>query len=134
MTMSQVEDTERAVRAYEARARPVLRGPKAELEEERSLLAAAWTGDERAFGRLTQHHLQGLELYCRLMLGCPAEAHEAVQETLLRGWCGLDRLLPPASARIWLYRLATDVCLEAHDGADESAGPRPLDRARDDDR
>jgi RNA polymerase sigma-70 factor (ECF subfamily) len=107
---------------------------EAELEEERSLLAAAWAGDERAFGRLTERHLQGLELYCRLMLGCPVEAHEAVRETLLRGWCGLDRLTPPASARIWLYRLATDVCIGDLDGTGESAGPRPLDRARDDER
>ena len=80
--------------------------------DERSLLAEARAGDEKAFGRLTSRHRPGLELYCQLMLGCPHHAHEATCETLLRGWRDLDRVAPPACARIWLYRLATDVCLE----------------------
>jgi RNA polymerase sigma-70 factor (ECF subfamily) len=46
------------------------------------------------------------------MLGCPHQAHEAMCETLVRGWRDLERITPSASARIWLYRLATDVCLE----------------------
>ena len=69
-------------------------------------------GDERAFGQLIERHRRGLELYCELMLGCPDRANEAVHETLLRGWRGLDRVDPRAPARIWLYRLATGVCLE----------------------
>jgi RNA polymerase sigma-70 factor (ECF subfamily) len=85
---------------------------------ERSLLAAAQAGDEEAFGRLASHHRPGLERFCELMLGCPRQAHEAVGETLLRGWLHVDRVAPPASARIWLYRLATHVCLEALDGTD----------------
>ena len=87
------------------------RGP-AEIDDERGLLAAARLGDERAFGRLIEHHRRGLELYCELMLGCPDRAHEALQEALLRGWRDLDRVQSVASARIWLYRLATGVCLE----------------------
>jgi len=82
------------------------------------LLAAARLGDERAFGRLIEHHRRGLERYCGLMLGCPHRANEAVHETLLRGWRDLDRVQPAASARIWLYRLATDVCLEDPDQTD----------------
>jgi DNA-directed RNA polymerase specialized sigma24 family protein len=82
------------------------------IDEDRGLLAAARRGDERAFGRLIEHHRPGLELYCELMLGCPDRAHEAVQEALLRGWRELDRVQPAATARIWLYRLATGVCLE----------------------
>jgi RNA polymerase sigma-70 factor, ECF subfamily len=81
-------------------------------DQDRGLLAAARLGDERAFGRLTEHHRRGLELYCELMLGCPDRGHEAVQEALLRGWRELDRVEAHASARIWLYRLATGVCLE----------------------
>jgi RNA polymerase sigma-70 factor (ECF subfamily) len=81
-------------------------------EEERSLLAAARDGDERAFGCLIARHRPGLELYCHLMLGRREDAHQAVCETLLRGWRDLHRAAPCASARIWLYRLATDVCLE----------------------
>jgi DNA-directed RNA polymerase specialized sigma24 family protein len=84
----------------------------AEIDEDCDLLAAARLGDERAFGRLIEHHRRGLELYCELMLGCPDRAHEAVGETLLRGWCELDRVDPHTLARIWLYRLATSVCLK----------------------
>ena len=83
-----------------------------DMGDEPSLLAAARAGDEQAFGRLASRHRAGLELYCRLMLGCPLEAHEAVHETLLRGWRDLQHAAPWATARIWLYRLATDVCLE----------------------
>jgi RNA polymerase sigma-70 factor, ECF subfamily len=81
-----------------------------------SLLAAARAGDEDAFGRLASRHRPALELYCLLMLGCPHHAREAVCETLLRGWRDLDRVTPAASARIWLHRLATNVCLEGLDG------------------
>jgi RNA polymerase sigma-70 factor (ECF subfamily) len=84
--------------------------------DERWLLAAARAGDELAFGRVASSYRPGLERFCRLMLGCPDQAHEAVCETLLRGWCELRRGAPSASARIWLYRLATHVCLEDLDG------------------
>lgn len=102
--------------------------------DERRLLAEARTGDEKAFGRLASRHRPGLELYCQLMLGCPHQAHDAVCETLLRGWRDLDRVAASASARIWLYRLATTVCLEDLNEADESQRRQPLDRADDDDR
>jgi DNA-directed RNA polymerase specialized sigma24 family protein len=91
-----------------------------DARDEHSLLTAARAGDEQAFGRLASRHLQGLELYCRLMLGCPHQAHDAVHETLLRGWRDLDRVAPSGSPRIWLYRLATHVCLEDLDAADDS--------------
>jgi DNA-directed RNA polymerase specialized sigma24 family protein len=99
--------------------------------EERILLAAARAGDELAFGRLASRYRAGLELFCQLMLGCPHASHDAVCETLLRGWSELRRGQPSASARIWLYRLATDVCLEDLEATDESGGPRPFDGARD---
>jgi RNA polymerase sigma-70 factor (ECF subfamily) len=102
-----------------------------ETNADRGLLAAAQAGDQQAFGRLAEHHRGGLELYCQLMLGCPNEAHRAVQETLLRGWCRLDRVDPSSSARIWLYRLATDVCLGDLDETDESARCGPFNRTND---
>ena len=105
-----------------------------DMGDEPSLLAAARAGDEQAFGRLAAHHRPGLELYCRLMLGCPREAHEAVHETLLRGWRDLPRSAPFAPARIWLYRLATDVCLEDRAEADESGRRRRFDGTEADDR
>jgi RNA polymerase sigma-70 factor (ECF subfamily) len=96
-----------------------------------SLLEAAKAGDEQAFGRLAERHRPGLELYCQLMLGCPHEAHQAVQETLLRGWCRLHRLEPSISARMWLYRLATDVCVEDLEGTGEFRGPQAFDPTED---
>ena len=99
--------------------------------DERCLLAAARAGDQKAFGRLASLHRQGLERFCQLMLGCPHRGHEAVCETLLRGWRSVDRVAPSTSARIWLYRLATQVCLEDLDGTDESRAPRPFDGVRD---
>jgi RNA polymerase sigma-70 factor (ECF subfamily) len=95
--------------------------------EERRLLAAARAGDELAFGRLAARYRPGLECFCVLMLGCPRAAHDAVCETLLRGWRDLGRGAPPACPRIWLYRLATHVCLEDLDRADESGARRPFD-------
>jgi RNA polymerase sigma-70 factor (ECF subfamily) len=80
--------------------------------EERSLLEAARAGDETAFGRLVSRHRPGLELLCVLMLGCPHRARDAVCEALMRGWRSVDLLAPSASARIWLYGLTINVCLE----------------------
>src|SRR6516165_3143512 len=95
--------------------------------DERCLLEAARAGNEKAFGRLASRHGPGLERFCQLMLGCPHEAHEAVCETLLRGWRELRIGAPSASARIWLYRLATDVCLEDLEATDESGSPGAFD-------
>jgi RNA polymerase sigma-70 factor, ECF subfamily len=99
--------------------------------DEHRLVTAARAGDEAAFGRLAAYHGRGLEVLCLLMLGCPDRAHEAVCETLLRGWRTLDCIPPSTSLRTWLYRLATNVCLEDLDAADESPRRRPLDGVRD---
>jgi RNA polymerase sigma-70 factor, ECF subfamily len=96
-------------------------------EDEPCLLRAARAGDEKAFGRLASHHEAGLERFCLLMLGCPHRAHHAVCETMLRGWQNVDRVEPSTSARIWLYRLATNVCLEDLDGTDHFVDPPPFD-------
>lgn len=99
--------------------------------DECRLLTAARGGDEQAFGLLASRHRPGLECYCLLMLGCTHRAHDAVSETLLRGWRDVGRVEPSTSARIWLYRLATDVCLEDIDGTDESPRSDPFDAVRD---
>jgi RNA polymerase sigma-70 factor, ECF subfamily len=99
--------------------------------DERRLLTAARAGDERAFGLLASRHRPGLECFCLFMLGCSHRAHDAVSETLLRGWRDVERVAPSTSARIWLYRLATDVCLENIDGTDESPRSDPFDGVRD---
>jgi RNA polymerase sigma-70 factor (ECF subfamily) len=108
-----------------------MNGPRPDTGDEHRLLAAARAGDELAFGRLASRYRPGLELFCLLMLGCPDAAHDAVCETLLRGWRDVRRVVPAAAARIWIYRLATQVCLEDLDRADEPRGRGPLDGVRD---
>ena len=105
--------------------------PSPDTGDEHQLLAAARAGDELAFGRLASRYRPGLELFCLLMLGCPHAAHDAVCETLLRGWRDVRRVAPAGAPRIWIYRLATQVCLEDLDRADESRGRGPFDGVRD---
>jgi RNA polymerase sigma-70 factor (TIGR02960 family) len=75
------------------------------------LLAAARSGDERAFGALTLPLRRELHVHCYRMLGSLEDVDDALQETLLRAWRGLDGFEPRAPFRAWLYRIATNVCL-----------------------
>jgi RNA polymerase sigma-70 factor (ECF subfamily) len=95
------------------------------------LLDAARGGDERAFGVLLERHGPGLEEFCGLMLGDPQHARHAVQDAALTAW--RERGLAPASpsVRMWLYRIAVRVCLEAL--GDEFQQQRAFDGGNDDD-
>jgi RNA polymerase sigma-70 factor (ECF subfamily) len=84
---------------------------------------------DRAFGDL-EHHRRELTAYCYRMLGSPFEAEDAVQETLLRGWRALERFEGRASLRSWLYRIATNVCLDMLDSRERRARPMDLGPAR----
>jgi RNA polymerase sigma-70 factor (ECF subfamily) len=83
----------------------------------------------RSFGDLEQHRRE-LTAYCYRMLGSPFEAEDAVQDTLLRAWRALERFEGRASLRSWLYRIATNVCLDMLDGKERRARPMDLGPAR----
>jgi RNA polymerase sigma factor (sigma-70 family) len=87
-------------------------------------LAAARTGDGTAFQALTAPYWAELRVHCYRMLGSRQDAEDVLQETMLAAWRALDGFQGRSSLRAWLYRIATNRCLNALRDADR----RPRNR------
>jgi len=85
------------------------------------LVERARAGDGEAFRELTEPYRRELQVHCYRILGSVQDAEDAVQDTLLAAWQGLGGFEERASVRTWLYRIATNRCLNTL----RSAGRRP---------
>ena len=85
------------------------------------LITRARAGDGEAFRELTEPYRRELQVHCYRMLGSFQDAEDALQDTLLAAWQGLEGFEGRASIRTWLYRIATNRCLNAR----RSASRRP---------
>src|SRR5205809_1582695 len=81
------------------------------------LISRARAGDGDAFRELTEPHRRELQVHCYRMLGSFQDAEDALQDTLLAAWQGLGEFEGRASIRTWLYRIATNRCLNARRSA-----------------
>jgi RNA polymerase sigma-70 factor (ECF subfamily) len=86
----------------------------------------ARAGDEQAFRKLTDPYRGELQLHCYRILGSLTDAEDMLQETLLAAWRGLDSVANRGSLRGWLYRIATNRCLNWLRAAKRRRPPEPV--------
>jgi RNA polymerase sigma-70 factor (ECF subfamily) len=89
------------------------------------LLAAAQAGDERAFQQLVEPFEHALRVHCYRMLGSVQDSEDLTQETLLRAWRAIGRFEPRVQFQTWLYRIATNACLDELERRPRR--PQPID-------
>src|SRR4051794_22756505 len=92
--------------------------------EAEAVAAAARAGDESAFDVLVGRHRRELQVHCYRMLGSLDDSEDLVQETFLRAWRRRETFEGRSTFRAWLYRIATNACLDAIEQRDRRAtGP-----------
>jgi RNA polymerase sigma-70 factor, ECF subfamily len=94
--------------------------------EEAAVLAAVRGGDEAAFGALAERYRRPLLAHCYRMLGSVDDAEDLVQETFLRAWRARATFEGRSLFRTWLYRIATNACLNALDRAPRRVLPQDV--------
>ena len=89
-----------------------------------------WPAEAGTLDAALEAHRRELTGFCYRMLGSGSEAEDAVQETMIRAWRGYERFEGRAALRSWLYRIATNVCLDMLSSRERRARPMDLGPAR----
>jgi RNA polymerase sigma-70 factor (ECF subfamily) len=96
-------------------------GDRSGGSEDAGLVNAARSGDDAAFGAVVERHRRELHVHCYRMLGSYDDAEDMVQETFLRAWRGRDTYEGRSTFRAWLYRIATNACMDFLDSRSRRA-------------